>query len=561
MSRCSGLEDTSIEDTFCDITEEIVDDTFYCECNICNQSKCTCPREYCTIDVTGIGITPHYDPKIELSVIEDILVDTIACGDEELGEIIADNVSDALFFSAGCRTNLRYLNAQLYLIDIALFFVRNRVDEFRSRSNSKGNDQYDATAKTDSQAQRTSQGTSCSFEDQESFQQFQRDSVDRYRAQSDTTARSEGTSLTTRTDRSKTAAQGYSSIADFSVAQSTGRGNGQSQTQDIASSKSYSKTFAGFGPQLNDLDPGTVEANLGENIEFEWNPVIITGTFPNLNLQFQFPQITVDGESLFDDSIDNTYDNPGVMPLPDCPPLSCRDEDYDQTSPFPSYGRGYTASYNLSLSAFGFAVRVDWSIGGSFRQQDIQSQRCSSSIGTAFTSSEYDQRDEARSEGTTDIHDESSNMRDVVTIGDSFRDAFSSTTAGSATTGDAHSESHSGSDREQHSENQASNQGTARSQSRSRTDSISISNSELKATGRKYSQIFDALFDLWKITLEELKLAQAEINASQGPGVAKIVGSNKYSLPPDPILRRNFRYTCFGHIGALRGSLSWTTVN
>lgn len=153
----------------------------------------------------------------------------------------------------------------------------------------------------------------------------------------------------------------------------------------------------------------------------------------------------------------------------------------------------------------------------------------------------YDQEDRSRSSGTTDIHDEGQTTRDIHTIGDSYRDARSDTTAGSATTGDAHSESHTGSDRVGHAERRAANQGSAWSKGRGRGHSVSTSDSESKTEIRHWSQIFKSLLDMYNRIFDQIKSYESIRALSIGVSIAPINQICCYSLPKDPVVAGDLR--------------------
>lgn len=510
----------------------------------------------------------------ENDILKEMLLTSVSCGDPDLLKLLEDNIDAILILNHGCHAETDYLRAQLSMIDMAMLYSRNRVDEARTRAHSQGFDQYRADYQTEAKAQRASQMRSCAFADATSFQQFQRDSVNRMRSRSDMESNATGNTQTTRWDRSTQSASGYSVIADYASSSSDGEGRGSSVDTMINSGRSYSKTSREFGPNRNDLETGTISVNLPSvndimnsvdgALSWVWGSVsgAVTETWDTDGTSqlktggFNSPN--VDGNAVFNDTIDDTYhhqlvenvtDEPFLgcccnvdgNPLTDCPddptipgpePFLC---NYDSVDPFPSYGRGFNVKYNLSIGIpYIGALRVDWGIGAQFRQSHTMTQGCTRTTGEGSTSNIYEQTDLSESDGSTDTRDESQTTRDIHTIGDSYRDSRSDTTAGSATTGDAHSESHTGSDRASHSERRASNQGTAWSKGRGQGDGLTTSDSKTTVEVRHWSQIFKNLLEMYNRIFDQIMTFDKIRAASIGLSISTIE-TCKYSLPVDPV--------------------------
>lgn len=509
------------------------------------------------------------------SIIKEMLLTSISCGDAELLEILEDNIDTIMLINRSCHDEIDYLRSQLSLIDLAMIYTRNRVDEARTRSQSKGFDQYRAKFENEAKAQRTSEGRTCAFADATSFQQFSRDSINRMRSESNMESNAQGNTQTTRSDRSTQSASGYSNVADFASSSSTGEGRGSSIDTMINSGRSYSKTSKDFGPNLNDQNTGSffpiqlptpqeIWDSVNKATAWDFVGSLIEGGIIRLITDaFVAPVV---GSINFDDSIDNTYTHQNVEtnlndqpwlgcccntdgnPLTDCPddptipgpePFLC---NYDAVNPFPSYGRGYSVKYNISVGIpFIGVLRVDWGVGQQFRQSHTMTQGCTRAVGEGSTTNIYEQTDVSQSSGSTDTRDVSQTTRDIHTVGDSFRDARSDTTAGSASTGDAHSESHTGSDRLSHSERRASNQGTAWSKGRGRGEGLSTSDSKSTTEVRHWSQIFKNLLEMYNRIFEQIRTYDKIRAASIGISVALIDQVCQYSLPKDPVVAARLR--------------------
>lgn len=512
----------------------------------------------------------------ENSIIREMLLTSISCGDPDLLNLLEDNIDVILLMNHSCYQEIDYLKAQLSMIDIAMVFSRNKVDEARTRGYSKGFDQYRAKYENESLAQRTSENRACNFADATSFQQFMRDNVNRMRSRSDMESLSTGSTQTTRWDRSTQSASGYSVVSDYASSSSDGEGRGSSIDTQINSGKSYSKTAREFGPDLNDLEtypdfvpdlpsPTEVIKGIGGTLSWLWNGIsgaVNEGDWDTAGSN----QLEIDGFTISDlfrklfknDPISGTFGRLSVggiedwpllgcccdtdgNPLTDCPediPYNCL---YDAVNPLPSYGRGYNVKYNVSVGIPYIGVlRVDWGSGGQFRQSHTMTQGCTRSTGEGSTNNIYSQADFSHSEGSTDTHDEAQTTRDIHIIGDSKRDSRSDTAAGSATTGDAHSESHTGSDRISHAERRASNQGTSWSKGRGRGEGLTTSDSKSTTEVRHWSQIFKNLLEMYSRIFDQIIEYERIRALSIGISIGKIEKC-QFSLPKDPICSAQLR--------------------
>lgn len=58
-----------------------------------------------------------------------MLVTSISCGDDELEALLLENAELVYALNRGCYEEIDYLRSQLSMIDIAMMYTRNKVDE------------------------------------------------------------------------------------------------------------------------------------------------------------------------------------------------------------------------------------------------------------------------------------------------------------------------------------------------------------------------------------------------------------------------------------------------
>ena len=73
--------------------------------------------------MTSCATTP---PTAELVL--GMLVQSVACGDDGLHELLTAEAPTIWCMTADCRADLHYLNAQLGVIDYAMLYARNQID-------------------------------------------------------------------------------------------------------------------------------------------------------------------------------------------------------------------------------------------------------------------------------------------------------------------------------------------------------------------------------------------------------------------------------------------------
>lgn len=439
-------------------------------------------------------------------MIHEMLITSVACGDEKLNEILQGQIDTIWCMSGGCSQDLQYLKSQLALIEFAQAFTRNMIDTSTSRMNMVGVDRFDSKNQRDNQAQRTAQGNRCAWSKATSFQQFQRDSESHARGKSDSFADTEGASTSYLYDRSQQASVGWANNYDFSSSAMRGFGFDRAASCTTQESESFAGTpqFAGGASPTPPTLAGFNIINSGT-----WWTFDFLGLW---SLDVPYPPwvgFTIGGLSTGNPG--PTFPGCGVNPnQEDCPAL-------------PSYGRSKFSHTELSVTIpFVGALTQAADDGEEFRQSFICSSGNSTTIGNSNSYSEYISTDDAQSKGETKTHDESESTNDRHKSASSYRDSHSEAHAGASDTMRAHGETHSGSDSASHAEGQGSGQGTAWSKDHADSQTNNYSDQVRVDKTRYWSQIFRSLADLHKRVWGEVQAAERAYMALLGPKIARM---------------------------------------
>lgn len=421
----------------------------------------------------------------------DMLVQSVACGDEGLRELLEAEAPTIWCIASDCRADLHYLNAQLGVIDYAMLYARNQIDLANSRENSYGASQSVATSARDSEGTRNSAYSKCGWSNATSWQQFQRNSAQHDRARSDSVSTSDAASQATSWDRGRQAAQGWATSWDDAMSTSDAEATTTARSSDVRNSNASSGTPAWDGS--GSIDTGW--------FDIDFVPPSFNITFPPLNFEFD------PGSFSIDDTIDNDYSNPG----PHFP--FCGDED-SPCEPLASMGRGWNVNYTVGLSVPSIQMSVSWGSGGNFRQSFICSSGRTSGTGIAWSESNATSTDVAESDGASAAHDESTNVHDAHRRADSYSNADSAGSASARGIMRSLGETDSGADSAGHSEQSATGTSVQHSTNYSQSDASSYDDSVSTGEARYWSQIFRSLQDMWERVLNEITQAERMYKAS-----------------------------------------------
>lgn len=430
-------------------------------------------------------------PTVADDLVFSMLVQSVACGDDGLRELLEAEAQTIWCMTADCRADIHYLQAQLGVIDYAMLYARNQIDLANSRENSYGESVSTASSQSDTEGTRSSAYRKCGWSNATSWQQYERNSAQHDRERSDSVSTANAASEATSWDRGRQSAQGWAVSWDNALATSDATATTQARSSDVRDSQSSSGTPAWDGS--GSIDTG--------HFDIEFTPPSFDIDFPPLSFTFD------PGSFSIDDTIDNDYSNPGPhLPF-------CGDED-SPCEPLASMGRGWNVSYTVALSIVGISVSVTWGSGGNFRQSFICSSGRTSGTGIAWSESNATALDVSESDGASTAHDESLTQHDAHRRASSFSDADSAGSASARGIMRSRGETDSGADSAGHSEQSATGTSAQHGRSYSQSDSRSYDDSTGTSEARYWSQIFRSLQDMWARVLNEIKQAENLYHAS-----------------------------------------------
>jgi len=433
-------------------------------------------------------------------ILLDMLVQSVACGDDGLREQLSAQAGTIWCISRDCRPDVHYLQAQLGVIDLAMLYARNQIDMVNSRENSYGESTSTAASERDDEGTRNSTYRKCGWSQATSWQQFQRNSAQHDRARSDSTSTSDAASHATSWDRGRQAAQGWATSWDDALSTSDAQATTTARSSDTRSSQSSSGTPAWMGGA--DVNPGDAYLIFEKpTFDIEWIP---------FHIDFEPGSVSID------DLVNNDYNNPGEK-LP-----FCGDED-SPCEPLASYGRGWNANYTLSLTLPDMSTSVTWGNGGNFRQSFICSSGRTSGTGIAWSEANATATDESQSDGAATGHDENSTQHDAHRRADSFSNSDSEGSASSRGIMRSLGETDSGADSAAHSEQSSAGTSAQTGRSWSESNANSYDDTTNTSEARYWSQIFASLNDMWQRVLSEIEQAEHIYKAS-APALSGLLG-------------------------------------
>jgi len=456
--------------------------------------------------------------QAEISLMQEMLVTSVSCGDAKLQKLLQDNVAFLWCVTAACKPEVQYLNTQLELINLAQGFTRNMIDTTSRRSSSRSGDKYDSAMYRDTQSQRTGQGTANSWSKATTFQQFQRDSEQHARSQSDSTSDTTGRASSYLWDRSQQVSSGWANTYDISKQKSHDESLSQSGTCIDRDSESAGGTPA--GPVA--LDFGSVVAP-GVNFQDlgSWSQSVVE--FASTWLQSVFwggTEVKAPTEKPTWWNANSGYASNFNPPVSS---INCPTEPDEQCPAMPSYGGGYTDSWNVSVAIpFVGTVSSSWREGYESRQSFTCHSGFSTLDGNSFEVGKGRGEVIGQAEGKTEAHTEGENVHDRHRSASAFRNSEGHATAMSTDTMRAHGESHNGSDSSAHGESQAGNQATAYGVHHMEGHGKAFSHSESEGESKYWSQIFRSLADMWQRVWKELTEMERMLSLSSQASFGKI---------------------------------------
>lgn len=443
---------------------------------------------------------------------QNVLITQVACGEPELANVLKGQVTFLWNMQGNCWPELKYLKTHLALIEVAQLFAKNKVDTETHRGFMKAKDKFDSWNQRDTQAQRTGQGTRCSWSKATSFQQFQRDSEQHARGKSDSQTDSQGEATSYKWDRSQTTAGGWANSYDWAFSKADSESHATSTTGDRRHSESEGGTPA--GPRL---DVGTwVLSGLSDwDLQFTGSDPILTIPFLGISVYWPtFPPVFIDNIS---DGFVRTLPVP-----PDCSYDPASGTANCQNQAIPSYGESYDGrtSFTVHAALGGSSASPGFSYSGDVRVSFTCERGCSAGKSDSESLSSSLDVSESQLTGDTLTHDESENSHDVHYGASSYRDASSLAHAGASDTMRSHGETHSGSDSASHGEGQSSGQGTAEGKDHAESHGTSEMDSDNVQLMHKWGQISISLGEMWKLIFSEVTKAEKVRAARAGASIA-----------------------------------------
>lgn len=429
------------------------------------------------------------------SMIQEMLVTSVACGDAGLVALLESQALIVWALAAGCHADVRYLKAQLGLIELAQGYTRNQIDRSNSRSETYGEDVSDGSSYRDSSSERSSAYRKCGWSQATNWQQFVRDSEQHDRSRADSVSASSAWSDATSSDRSRQVAQGWATSYDDMLATGTALALSVASARDDRTSAASSGTPGWDGS--GNIDTGSISISVtAPTFSISLVPFDINITPPTVNIS---------------DSIESGYSNPGPhQPF-------CGDED-EPCESLASMARGWQANYNLSASipTVG-ALRVDWSKGKNFRQSFVCSGGRTTGDGQSSSNSTANSLDVSNAEAEALSHDESMRQQAVQRSGDSARDSESNSTNYARGVMRSLGQTDSGADSTNHNEQTATGTGAAASTNHAESLGTGYSDTVGTQDANYWSQIFASLQDMWQRVLAEILAFERIHAATTGP--------------------------------------------
>lgn len=429
------------------------------------------------------------------ALILDMLVQSVACGDDGLRARLEVEAPIIWCMTAGCRPDLHYLKAQLGIIDYAMLYARNQIDLSNSRQNSYGESKSKSDSERDSAGTREARYVKCGWSTATSWQQFQRNSEQHDRGRSDSATAASGASSASSWDRSKQKSEGWAHTWANSVSASDAQTDSQARAFDMRTSESQSGTPGWDGS--GNVDPWSFSIEVDPpTFSIDWPP-----------LQFNY---TIGSISII--AANDDYYNPGpVKP-------HCGDDETPWCDMIPSYGRGWSNRYSLTISLPTVEGSTSWGSGENFQQSFVCSHGKTYGAGLSWSETIGATVDTASGDSANISLDKGETQHDAHRSGSSYSDSDSA--GSSSLRGIMHSlgETDSGADSAGHSEQSSTGTSAQHSKSWAQSDGSSYDDSVTTGEARYWSQIFRSLNDMWQRVLGEITQAE-RIHLSSAPAL------------------------------------------
>ncbi len=457
--------------------------------------------------------------KAEVEIMKLAIVTQIACGSDDLRDELQRRVNAAWTLSNGCNQNVKLLKMRLRLIELAQAFTRNMIDTASASGSHRSNDKFDSANYRDTQSQRTGQGTSAAWSKATTFQQFQRDSAQHARSQSDSTSDTTGKASSYLWDRSQRVGNGWAHSYNFAFGETDDSRLTQSGNCDDTDSEDTTQTgkpeFLNYqGAQSPIVDLSQYIGAITFSVVGDWwnswwggseaqgvAPVGIHGTDTNAGYTANFPT--------------------GAAP-------SCASNEVGfLCEPISNYGGSRSDKIRISVAipGIGVGLSADVEASDSANQRYVCNFGTSTRVGDSYTVGSGDGHGRNTGIGKSQDHSEEENVHDRHRSASAYRNSEGQAHASTTDTMRAHGEAHNGSDSSAHGESQAGNQSTAYGVSHSEGLGDGFTHSETQAKTEYWSQIFKSLADMRDLVWREITIAEAELSAGASVAFGNIMAT------------------------------------
>lgn len=434
---------------------------------------------------------------VQTEQIKDVVIAGIACGDADLSSHIGEHFETMWCLRSGtCRQELAYLYARLDMIALAQDFTRNKVDTAKRSAVGSGRGTFRASNVRDGETQRSSQGTTCSWDEATGYRKWHRDREAHDRASSVAFDQSDGEFSNIGSDRSRTSSSGWGKATTFNESKVDEKG---------------AMVREGFRTSESDSSSGT--PNGASSVPYT-APTLLP-TLTATQFLFNFNLATLITAALWFAQLTNlAWGEPDPPKGPGVGGSVCDDAAIPGT-----YGSsGFTDTWQaiplvgtIRVSA-GKGLNVTSSKHRSDNWTDGQDVSFDSFLGNYFNRT-YDR---------SDSYDFSETQKDAHRTGESTRTGQGALNASSSGVDTSHGETNTGSDRSGHSEGQNSSQMSGWTKAHAESEGSDRADSSYTNTQRYWGQIFDALQSMYRQTMQQIKETEGVVAGFMKPVATKV---------------------------------------